>query len=147
VKILWEKRIILYAAAAVAIFTVPVTGAVDQPESISSSEEPKKQFSLILDSHSTRCLSVGALAFTVEKYLEELPIIDGVSVVRSGDEDSNCSYSITFDGDNLSSGNQNEIRIDQSLCNNFSSSPFLTKVETVQDGDANDGGNLLKKIF
>jgi len=141
----WKKRKILYAAAAVAIFTVPVTGAVDQPESISSSEESKKQFSLILDSHSTRCLSVGASAFTVEKYLEELPNIDGVSVVRSGDEDSNYSYSITFDGDNLSSGNQDEIRIDQSSCNNFSSSPFLTKVETVQDGDANDGGNLLEK--
>jgi len=130
----WKKRNILFLAVAVA-----VTRAANQPESISSSEdseESKKRFSLILGSHTTRCLSVGASAYLVKQYLEELPNVDGVNVEYSTDANSKYSYLITFDGDQLSSGNQDEIRIDQNTCNSniASSGSFSSKVTTIKNG-------------
>jgi len=101
---------ILYLIAAVVTFAVTSRSESD------SNIEIEEKFSLVLGPHKTRCLSVGAPAHEVEQYLEELPNLDSVSVTWTRDKNSKFSYQITFDGDQLSSGNQPEISIDRSAC-------------------------------
>jgi len=137
----WKKRTSLFLTAA-AIAPFAATGYSES--GTASPKESEKQFSLVLGPHSTRCLSVGASADTMERYLEELPNVDGVRVVRSGDGNSKYSYSVTFDGDELSRGNQDEIWVDQNTCNTsaYSSNSYSSKVTTVQDGVVNGGASF-----
>ena len=68
-----------------------------------------------------------------------LSIIDGVTVLRSGDGTAQTSfgytYTITFIGPVLSNGNQNELTIEKAGCESWSSSgSHVTMVETLVEG-------------
>ena len=88
---------------------------------------------------TANCIAWNASSSYIENELNLLSIIDGVTVLRSGDGTAQTSfgytYTITFIGPVLSNGNQNELTIEKTGCESWSSSgSHVTIVETLVEG-------------